>query len=172
MPGPQTQHKGVVYGDDEINAPKPNRQPELGPPVRRRPQHTQTGGPRAATPQGLTALRTPDRRNGVRVWGAVHIGTKSRDACPSGSSRAPAYAGPRSRLLPHMPAAGRAEGGTCLAALRRTCGGSPPSPPASLPPASCRTCSPAGPRSYLLTYLLTDRRRRRRSASSYFSSSY
>ena len=110
MPGPQTQHKGVVYGDDEINAPKPNRQPELGPPVRRRPQHTQTGGPRAATPQGLTALRTPDRRNGVRVWGAVHVGTKSRESCPSGSSRAPAYAGPRSRLLPHTPAAGRAEG--------------------------------------------------------------
>ena len=110
MPGPQTRHKGVVYGDDEINAPKPNRQPELGPPVRRRPQHTQTGGPRAATPQGLTALRTPGRRNGVRVWGAVHVGTKSRESCPSGSSRAPAYAGPRSRLLPHTPAAGRAEG--------------------------------------------------------------
>ena len=34
MPGPQTQHKGTVYGDDE-NAPKPG----LGPPVRRRPQH-------------------------------------------------------------------------------------------------------------------------------------
>ena len=80
MPGPQTQHKGVVYGDDEINAPKPNRQPELGPPVRRRPQHTQTGGPRAATPQGLTALRTPGRRNSVRVWGAVHVGTKSRES--------------------------------------------------------------------------------------------
>ena len=67
MPGPQTQHKGVVYGDDE-NAPKPNRQPELDPPVRRRPQHTPTGGPRAAAPQGLTALRTPDRRNGVRYF--------------------------------------------------------------------------------------------------------
>ena len=39
MPGPQTQHKGVVYGDDE-HAPKPNRQPELDPPARRRPQHT------------------------------------------------------------------------------------------------------------------------------------
>ena len=67
---PQTQHKRVVYGDDELmideNTPKPNRQPELDPPVRRRPQHTQTGGPRAATPQGLTVLRTPDRRNGVR----------------------------------------------------------------------------------------------------------
>jgi hypothetical protein len=34
MPGPQTQHKGTVYGDDE-NAPKPG----LGPPVRRRPQN-------------------------------------------------------------------------------------------------------------------------------------
>ena len=39
MPGPQTQHKGVVYGDDEHD-PKPNRQPELDPPARRRPQHT------------------------------------------------------------------------------------------------------------------------------------
>ena len=75
MPGPQTQHKGVVYGDDEINAPKPNRLPELGPPVRRRPQHTQTGGPRAATPQGLTALRTPDRQTGatVCVWGSLFM---------------------------------------------------------------------------------------------------
>ena len=34
MPGPQTQHKGTVYGDDE-NTPIPG----LGPPVRRRPQH-------------------------------------------------------------------------------------------------------------------------------------
>ena len=109
MPGPQTQHKGVVYGDDE-NTPKPKRQPELDPPVRRRPQHTHRRASRSHPPQGLTALRTPDRRNGVRVWGAVHVGTKSRESCPSGSSRAPAYAGPRSRLLPHTPAAGRAEG--------------------------------------------------------------
>ena len=35
MPGPQTQHKGTVYGDDE-NAPE---KPGLGPPVRHRPQH-------------------------------------------------------------------------------------------------------------------------------------
>ena len=91
------------------NTPKPNRQPELDPPVRRRPQHTHRRGPHAATPQGLNALRTPDRRNGVRVWGAVHVGTKARESCPSGSSRAPAYAGPRSRLLPHTPAAGRAQ---------------------------------------------------------------
>ena len=33
MPGPQTQHKGTVYGDDE-NAPKPG----LGPPVAGAPQ--------------------------------------------------------------------------------------------------------------------------------------
>ena len=33
MPGPQTQHKGTVYGDDE-NAPKPG----LSPPMRRRPR--------------------------------------------------------------------------------------------------------------------------------------
>ena len=82
MPGPQTQHKGVVYGDDEINAPKPNRQPELGPPVRRRPQHTQTGGPRAATPQGLTALRTLDRQTGatVCVWGALFMLAQSLES--------------------------------------------------------------------------------------------
>ena len=69
MPGPQTQHQGVVYGDDE-NAPKPNRQPELDPPMCAADRSTPTGGPRAATPQGLIALRTPDRRNGVRVCGA------------------------------------------------------------------------------------------------------
>jgi hypothetical protein len=34
MLGPQTQHKGTVYGDDE-NAPKPG----LGLPARHRPQH-------------------------------------------------------------------------------------------------------------------------------------
>ena len=43
MPGPQTQHKGTVYGDDE-NAPKPG----LGPPVRHTDRSTPTGGPRAA----------------------------------------------------------------------------------------------------------------------------
>ena len=44
MLGPQTQHKGTVYGDDE-NAPKFGT---VGPPVRRRPQHAHrrlTGGP-------------------------------------------------------------------------------------------------------------------------------
>ena len=53
MLGPQTQHKGTVYGDDE-NAPEPG----LGPPVRHRPQQrsTPTGRPHAATPRGLTYL--------------------------------------------------------------------------------------------------------------------
>ena len=109
MPGPQTQHKGVVVSS---MMKTPRSQTGNRNSTRRcaADRSTPTGGPRAATPQGLTALRTPDRRNGVRVWGAVHVGTKSRESCPSGSSRAPAYAGPRSRLLPHTPAAGRAEG--------------------------------------------------------------
>ena len=102
MPGPPAQHRGTVYGDDE-NAPKPG----LGPPVRRRPQHAHRRASRSHPPQGLgTALRTPDRRNGVRVWGAVHVCSRwllgvlqvvAHVSCPSGSSRAPAYAGPRSR---------------------------------------------------------------------------
>ena len=61
MPGPQTQHKGTVYGDDE-NAPKPG----LGPPVRRRlPQHAHRRTSRQ--------LRAPDRRDGVRMRGAPFI---------------------------------------------------------------------------------------------------
>ena len=47
MPGPQTQHKGTVYGDDE-NAPKPG----LGPPVRRRPRHAHRRTSRSHPPPG------------------------------------------------------------------------------------------------------------------------
>ena len=53
MPGPQTQHKGTVYGDDE-NAPKPG----LGPPVRRRPQHAHRR-PLSTFVVGLSPARQP-----------------------------------------------------------------------------------------------------------------
>ena len=52
MPGPQTQHKGTVYGEDE-NAPKPG----LGPPVRRRPQHSHRRTSCSHHPRGMTAPR-------------------------------------------------------------------------------------------------------------------
>ena len=62
MPGPQTQHKGTVYGDDE-NAPKPG----LGPPVRRRPQHAHRRTSRSHPPRGMTAPRArPARRCAYR----------------------------------------------------------------------------------------------------------
>ena len=50
-------------------------QPELDPPMCAADRSTPTGGPRAATPQGLTALRTPDRQTGatVCVWGALFM---------------------------------------------------------------------------------------------------
>ena len=51
MPGPQTQHKGTVYGDDE-NAPKPGH----GPPVRRRPQHAHRRTSRSHPPPGHDSL--------------------------------------------------------------------------------------------------------------------
>ena len=62
MPGPQTQHKGTVYGDDE-NAPKPG----LGPPVRRRPQHAHRRTSCSHPPRGMTAPRArPARRCAYR----------------------------------------------------------------------------------------------------------
>ena len=74
-----------------------------------RPQHTSTptGGPRAATPQGLTAPRARPAQRCAYVWGAVHVGTKRVMSFRYSSSRAPAYAGPRSQRLPHTYASSR-----------------------------------------------------------------
>ena len=70
MPGPQTQHKGTVYGDDE-NAPKPG----LGPPVRRRPQHAHRRTSRSHPPRGMTAPRARPARRCAYAWGAGHVDT-------------------------------------------------------------------------------------------------
>ena len=64
MPGPQTQHKGTVYGDDE-NAPKPG----LGPPMRRRPQRAHRRTCIRRHPRG-DGPRPQDGRGGVRMRGA------------------------------------------------------------------------------------------------------
>ena len=134
MPGPPAQHRGTVYGDDE-NAPKPG----LGPPVRRRPQHAHRRASRSHPPQGLgTALRTPDRRNGVRVWGAVHVCSRwllgvlqevAHVSCSSGSSRAPDMREPTTLLT------GVAESRVC--SFSPSPGGSLARSPA---PRRCRSC--------------------------------
>ena len=81
MPGPQTQHKGTVYGDDE-NAPKPG----LGPPVRRRPQHAHRRTSRSHPPRGMTAPRARPARRCAYAWGAVHVDTIiARRSYPSSS---------------------------------------------------------------------------------------
>ena len=61
MPGPQTQHKGTVYGNDE-NAPKPG----LGPPCAA-DRSTPTGGPHAVIPPGMTQLRVWVYQTGATV---------------------------------------------------------------------------------------------------------
>ena len=68
MPGPQTQHKGTVYGDDE-NAPKPG----LGPPMRRKTA--------ARPPADLTQPSPPGHDSSARQTGAtvcVCVGRRSR----------------------------------------------------------------------------------------------
>ena len=69
MPGPQTQHKGTVYGDDE-NAPK---KPGLGPPVRRRPQHAHR---RTSCSQPPAGHDSSARQTGATV--CVCMGRRSR----------------------------------------------------------------------------------------------
>ena len=77
MPGPQTQHKGTVYGEDE-NAPKPG----LGPPVRRRPQHSHRRTSCSHHPRGMTAPRARPARRCAYARGAVHVDTITEKILP------------------------------------------------------------------------------------------
>ena len=60
MPGPQTQHKGTVYGDDE-NAPKPGTRPAGAPQTAARPPADLT----QPSPPAHDFLLTLARSNGV-----------------------------------------------------------------------------------------------------------
>ena len=76
MPGPQTQHKGTVYGDDE-NAPKPG----LGPPVRRRPQHAHRRTSCSHPPRGMTAPRARSARRLTYLLTYLKAGSKRDKLC-------------------------------------------------------------------------------------------
>ena len=66
MLGPQTQHKGTVYGDDE-NAPKSGTRPAGAPQTAARPPADLT---QPSPPGHDSSARQTDRRDGVRMRGA------------------------------------------------------------------------------------------------------
>ena len=87
MPGPQTQHKGTVYGDDE-NAPKSGTRPAGAPQTAARPpadltQPSPPGHDSSARQTGATVC--------VRyAWGAVHVDRITEiDLAPSSSPSCP-----------------------------------------------------------------------------------